>query len=267
MKEGNKIVLRSVYPKTNIKITTNPVKNPVNKRYEDCVKPVDSRGDLMLTDEERNSKKYFVKETDIIVLYDGIVFDLDNVIDKAKWDAVKHNPLIAKSRNARDAKGDLIIDGSSKRYGRAELYIEVPGEESKRKATKRQKIRDCYSYILDSSQEILIKMCKILGRDMSRAYFSDVQDYLFTTAESNPDLIIDLFTGPDTNLRLLLIDAKMKNVITVRNKIYIYGDDTILGATEDAVILWMKDFNNRKLLDLIKKQVYPEYYSEDENED
>ena len=41
---------------------------------------------------------------------------------------------------------------------------------------------------------------------------------------------------------------------------YIYGEDgdLILGASEDAVIDWMKQPKNRKTLELIRKDSYPE---------
>jgi 23S rRNA A2030 N6-methylase RlmJ len=52
---------------------------------------------------------------------------------------------------------------------------------------------------------------------------ADVEDYLLQVAEKNPDKIISLYTGSDTNLRLLFIDARDKKVIVSKNKIYCYG--------------------------------------------
>jgi hypothetical protein len=34
-----------------------------------------------------------------------------------------------------------------------------------------------------------------------------------------------------------------------------------MGASEDAVLTWMKQPNNAKVLDLIKKDTHPEVYS------
>ena len=47
----------------------------------------------------------------------------------------------------------------------------------------------------------------------------------------------------------------------LKNKLYLYGDNIVLGATDDAVIAWMKDPKNQKVLELIKKDTYPDYYS------
>ena len=42
-----------------------------------------------------------------------------------------------------------------------------------------------------------------------------------------------------------------------------YGEQGIvLGATDDAAITWMRNPSNRKLLEIIKREVYPEYYEE-----
>ena len=41
---------------------------------------------------------------------------------------------------------------------------------------------------------------------------------------------------------------------------YLYGDNIVLGATDDAVIAWFKDPKNKKIVDLIQKDTFPEYY-------
>ena len=95
---------------------------------------------------------------------------------------------------------------------------------------------------------------------------ADVTDFLLSIAEKDPDRIINLYTGDDINIRLLFMDAKDKHVIIVKQKLYMYGDSVCLGATDDAAITWMKDPRNRKVLELIKKDTYPDLY-EDFGED
>jgi hypothetical protein len=67
------------------------------------------------------------------------------------------------------------------------------------------------------------------------------------------------------SLRLLFIEAKEKKVIYVKNKLYLYADKVVLGATDDAVIAWMKDPRNKNTLELIRKDTYPDYYPESSN--
>ena len=92
---------------------------------------------------------------------------------------------------------------------------------------------------------------------MSNMPSTDVEDYLLTVAEKDPEKIIKLYTGEDNDLRLLLIEAREKGVIIVKNKMYLYGSRPI-GATEDAVIDWMKNANNARYVDMLKKDTFPE---------
>ena len=95
---------------------------------------------------------------------------------------------------------------------------------------------------------------------MSSAPSADIEDFLIEIAEKDPNKIINLYIGGDIALRLLLLDAKDKHVIRIKNKVYIYGDDIVLGATDDAAITWMKDPTNFKVLELIKRDTNPELY-------
>lgn len=93
---------------------------------------------------------------------------------------------------------------------------------------------------------------------MYNAPSSDVAEYLYERAEKNPDEIIELYTASDMGLKLLLIDAKEKGVIFKKDGMYTYAD-TILGATDDAVMISFKNPGFVKILDQIKYETYPEY--------
>lgn len=270
---SNVIVLRSVYGKVGIKYFIQPCKDPKTGRYPNCVKPVDSHGDIIITDAERNSGKYFIKETDTFVIEDGTTFNLDDEIDAAKWEAIKNCILIAPDRYAKDASGNYLIDGTvgwkskKPRYGVAELYIDRPGYESAQRVSKKKKIHNAATFILDDQKgsEGRLLIARLLGKSMTNMPDADVEDYLLSVAEKDPDKIINLYTGDDTNLRLLFIEAKDKKVIYIKNKLYLYADNVVLGATDDAVITWMKDPKNRKTLELIRKDTFPDMYPQEES--
>ena len=71
-------------------------------------------------------------------------------------------------------------------------------------------------------------------------------------------MIIDLYTNGDTALQLLFIDAKDRNIITKQHGLFMYGE-TNLGATDESVILFFKIPENKTILDLIKRDTYPEF--------
>ena len=257
--EESKIVLRSVFGKVGMKYYIQPCRDK-NGNWPECVKQVDSFGNMIVSDAERNSGKPFIKVTETFTVEDGKTFDLTDPWDKARWEAIRNCPMIADFRGQRDAKGNLIIDGDSKRYGRAELYIERPGVEVQKKISKRQKIHDAESYIFDDPKgaEGRLKVARILGKHMYHASDSDIKDYLLEIASRDPDKIIKLYTGEDLELRTLFLDARDKGVIRSVSGIYVYGDGISLGGTIDVVISWMRDPRNKKLLESIKRDTYPD---------
>ena len=62
----NIIVLRSVYGKVGMTYFINPCKDK-HGRLPNCVKHVNSQGDMIITDAEKNSSEaqYFIKETEV----------------------------------------------------------------------------------------------------------------------------------------------------------------------------------------------------------
>lgn len=172
-------------------------------------------------------------------------------------------------RDARDENGVLLIDGDKKRYGIAEIYVDVAGEDSERMINRRKKIWQAEEFIYNDSMNGILTKCRLLGRNMRNAPYADAQAFLLETADKNPDRVIDLYTGQDSGLQLLLLDAKEKDVIRKINGWYMYGD-TNLGATDEAVIVYLKTPMNKSILDALKKHVYPEFavhYSQENKND
>jgi hypothetical protein len=203
-------------------------------------------------DEYAEGKVVFFPENHMFTVTSGRVYNLLDKFDKAEWEAIKNCPLIAKSRDERDANGNLVIDGpvstpkKPTRNGVAELYIDRPGIDTQRRVSRKQLVFKAQSFIYNDQRgaDGQLNMAKLLGKNMQNQPTADVLDYLISVAEKNPQKIIDLYTGGDTSLRLLFIEAKEKKVIYIKNKIYLYGDNIALGATDDAVIAWMKEPRN-----------------------
>lgn len=259
---SNIITLRNVFGKVK-EVHFQPCKQANGSPFP-FVKPVryDAFGnaEMLMSDAERNSPEsaYFIAEDADIVVTDGTTFDLDDPLQKNIWESIKNSDLIVPTRDARDANGNLYIDGNKERYGLAEFYVDIPGVESSKNVSKKQKITKAWTFIGNDSQSGRLTKCKILGKYMENAVPSDVEDYLYQMAERNPDQIIELYTSGDMALKLLLIDAKQKAVILKKDGMYMYGD-AVLGATDDAVLLFFKMPTNKRVLDQIKFQTYPEY--------
>lgn len=230
------------------------------------VKPVrvgaDGNTEMILSDAERNDpmSQYFIPEDADIVVTEGTTFDLSNPMDYNKWMAIKDSDLIVPTRDARDKDGNLLIDGDKMRYGRAEIWVDVPGEAAEKSVAKRKLILRAQNFISEDSANGRLTKCKLLGKMMRNAPDADVEEYLYQRAEQNPALIIDLYTSGDTALKLLLIDAREHHVIRREGGLYMFGD-SVLGSTDDAAILFFKDAKNKSVLDMIKRETYPEFAS------
>lgn len=270
--KSNIVVLRSVFGKVGQKYFIQPQRDS-RGRYASCVKRVDAHGDIVLTPEElameAKGEAVFIKEDEVFVIEDGKTFNLDDVHDKAVWEAIKDCPLIAPDRFAKNSKGEYLIDGTTDpksknpRYGTAELYIDRPGFEAQRRVTRRKLIVDASNYIMNDSYEGRLLVAKVLGRPMKNQPNADVEDYLLSIAEKTPEKIIDCYTGGDMQLRMFFIDAKEKGVIVKKNGLYLYGENVTLGATDSAVIEWMKQSKNQKTMTLMRQDTYPEMFKED----
>jgi hypothetical protein len=256
-----KITLRSPYKVKEYHFQPLKGANGMNLPFVKKVR-YDHNGnsEMILSEAERNDPDsiYFIPEDMDIVVTEGTTFDLDNPYEKNLWEAIKDSELIAPTRDSRDNNGDLIIDGNRYRYGRAELYVDIPGEQSERSVNKRMLITKAWTYIEGDSVDGRLTKCKLLGKNLKHAPSSDVQDYLYTEAEKNPEKIIDLYTNGDTALKLLCDDAKEKGVVKKVGGLYVYGE-SVLGATDDAMILFFKTAANKAILDLIKRETYPEF--------
>lgn len=256
----DKIILRSVYKIT--RCFMEPAVNPATGRFPDVVRRVNSNGDVILSENDLNSGNHFIAETDIIEIYDGKEFDLEDPHQKSWWEAIRYSKKIAQDRKQKDEKGNLVIDGNTKRYGTAEFYVERPGVETANKNRKGRAIHDAKAHIYSDSPDRLYQKARLLGNPMHGLPVSDVEDYLVSLAERKPELVIEVYTGSDTHLRLFLLDAMDKHVIYYKDKIYHYGT-IVLGATETAVLNYIKNPDNKRITELIKREVYSEYEADD----
>lgn len=280
---SQKIILRSVRGKVGNVIKIQPCKDPQTSEYPDCVKRVDSNDDMILSEKERNdpNRIYFIKETDTFDIVDGTTFDLEKTRDKFIWEAIRHCPLIAPDYYAKDKNGNSLINGTPgdytmkdylnrnpRRFGIAELYIERPGVEANRRVSRKKLKHDAESYIYGDQRgyDGRVLKARLLGHRMEGMADADVTDYLLQVAERDPEKIIALYTGGDSAIRLLFIEARDKNVIVYKNKLYSYAD-TVLGATDDAVILYLKNPKNANIYKLIKQDTYPELMGKEDNKE
>lgn len=264
---SNIITLRSVYGKVKT-YYFNPMRGK-NGTYPPFVKRVRVSADgrdteMILSEQELNSdqRDFFIPEDLEIIVTDGTTFDLSNQYQKNIWECIKDSHLIAPERGAKDEHGNLLIDGDIRRYGLAELYVERPGVESKKRVSRIKLVTKAYTFIEQDTSEHRKVICKLLGKSMRNAPDTDIQDYLYQKAEKDPNLIINIYTSADQALKLLLIDGKQKNIIRTQSGVLMYSD-TALGVTDEAAILFLKDPKNKAIYDSIVYEVFEDMKTDD----
>lgn len=258
MENESLIIIRSVYKITEMLV--EPAKNPVTGRFPDCVRLLDSNGNMILSDADRKKDmNLFIPENKVIKIYDGKTFDLTDPFQKAEWEQIKYSRRIAKARDERDANGNLVIDGNAQRYGQAEFYVEIPGLEASIQSKKKRKIHTAETYIYNDTYEGLITKAKVLGLMPKGLNHQEVEQLLIKQAQTKPERIIELYESKETFYRILLIDAYEKNVIMKRDDLYYYGG-ILIGSNDETVVNWLRSPENKTLLDTIRTEVYGEEY-------
>lgn len=262
------IILRSVFGKVGQKYYIQPCPNPMTGRFADCVRTVDSNGDMILSEKDKEDSSrgvaHFIPVDHIFLIEDGHRLDLKNLYDKSIWEAIKFSNIIAKDRDERDPEGNLIIDGNQRRYGTAELYVERPGEITQRRVSKKQLVFKASQYIYEDSEQNRIKKCQVLGRDLRNAHAADVLDYMISIAEKEPNKIIGMYEDDNWKMHLFVLDAIERGVLKRINGVYTYDEDKLLGGSIEATITFLRDIRYKSLYDSIKRETYPEYWTQQE---
>jgi hypothetical protein len=239
------ITLKSVYGKLN-KVIVYPVKDSSTGRYLGGVKLVDSKGDAVITHEERMSGEWFPTVNDYVSLVDGISFDLSDTNQKKTWEWLKHSTKIADSWEAAQSSPT------------AEFYIYIPEAIAQEKVQKANLKFQALRFVMEDAPENMYNIVKLLGHNMDSFKPVEVKEFLLNIVETNPRLIISAYTDSNMKTRLFILDAKAKGVIVHKYGVYNYGDET-LGIDEPQVIAWLQEPKNKKIVDAIKLETYPEY--------
>jgi hypothetical protein len=231
------IRLKSVY-KTG-KTTVQPVKDRLTGWY---------KGIPRLSDDDKRKMVYWAEPTSKFVIQDGTTFDLNDPAQKVIWNWVKHCPCIAESEE------DCQFTSG------AEFFIYLENKQAETSVSRKERRYKANKYIMEDNSVNYPMRASLLGVSMEGDSPVVIKDFLLTQADQNPDKVLALYEGHDISLRLLLLKARKLNVITTDQAgLFRYGN-TVLGMTEQSVIAWMQDSGNKHLVEMLEREVNPEYF-------
>lgn len=208
-----------------------------------------------ISDREKENRDYFVDPvTTKLILEEGVEFDLNNEIDAINWKWVQHLPEVAHSFEEAQHSPEAMF------------YVEMSGRESAKKNKEISTKFKAIQKVLEDAQTNYINRALLLGFDMEGSHPEEVKEFLLTMAERNPERVIEIYDNKLMGIRLLFIKAEKEGIITKESGLYKYGT-TVLGVDEKGAIQTLSDRGNKELVDLLDKQVNPEYHASDDAED
>lgn len=235
------IMLKSVY-KTG-KTTVQPVSDGTGWY----------KGVARLSEDEKRGKTHWAEPNSKFVLKDGVTFNLNDEAQEITWNWVKHSSCIAPSEEAcQHTPG-------------AEFYVYLENEVANKNITRRElKYKAIECILKDNSVNYPIR-AELLGVNMDYAKPSVIKDFLLDQAETTPEKILRIYEGADVSLRLLLLKARKNNIIQVDEAgFYRYGT-VVLGMSEKTAVDWLGDRSHKHIVEMLEKEVNPEYFVKDED--
>ena len=245
-----KIVLKSVYGKTNHKLRLEPCRDGRTGAW---------MGVKNLSDEQKRTAEYFVQPgVTYLEIVDGYEFDLTRPKDKIDWQWVQHCPQIGVGRESTDfnIKGDEAEDFTSYEGADKEFYVFDEENEVLREEKRNSREFEALSYINDQSPSALYQVARLLGSNMESNNTASVRNFLNSKARKHPDAVLKISQNPHNATRLFLYAALDREIIRKRAGVFYYND-TPLGTTEDQALLWLGEDRNYSLVRAIKLDLQP----------
>ena len=248
------IYIRNFYGPFHPGASIYPVRNPITGDFPYCVRQVDHNKNIIY-DKNDNPGEYFVRVTDKIFIKDGEEFDLTNEISRKKWDAIKFSNLIWDSKGVTDENGRVVVSPSESPSSDAIFYVERVVDAAKKRNTKARLRNQAQNFIYQDSFDKLALKAMVLGKYVKSSSREEIEEYMVEQAQSNPERVIDLYTGSDLKLHLMFIYAKEKNILVNKNGIFFFGDSSIIGRNEDSCVAFFKNPANKLITEQIEKEV------------
>lgn len=227
------IILKSVFANKGSRFTVQPAKDPVKNWF---------LGIPRLSEDQKKTLEYFATPESKLVLTDGYKFDLNDPIQKANWDWVKHCACVCDSFDA------------AQRTPNAQFYVHIPGREARQSNDEATLRYRAVKHVMEDSPSHYENRALLLDRDMSGESPDEVKQFLLETAERTPRKIIAAYEAKDLGIKLLVIRAEQKGILVKKDGVVTFGPH-ILGVSIDSAIAFLRSPEHKTILDLLSKDV------------
>lgn len=231
------IVLKAIYKTKNGKYTINPAYSKKLQWY---------KGVPRLSEEEKRGLSYYVTPSSEMVITDGVTFDMNNEIDRANWEWVKHSGRIAMTfEEAQNSPGCMF-------------YVHIEEREAEVSVSQTELLYKALKYVMDDQRINYPNRARLMGVDMRNENPIVIEEFLLRRAKDEPQSIIDIYESSSLSIQLLFYDAIDKGIIRKEGSVFKYGGH-ILGADMDLSVAFLQESRNAYLVNLIERDVNPGY--------
>lgn len=232
------IVLKSLYKTKSSKMTIQPA---WSKRLSWFV------GVPRLSEMDKQKLTFFVTPDSKLVLQNEMRFDLNDEVDAANWEWVKHSKRIASSlKEAQMTPGAMF-------------YIYMEEAEAMSSISKSEILFKALQYVMNDKPTNYVSRARLLGIDMSNDKPLIIKEFLSREANKHPEKVINVYESDALAIQLLFYNAIDKGLITNDGQVFLYGRQ-VLGVSESLAIEYLKEPRNSSLLDLMERELHPEYF-------
>ena len=213
------------------------------------------KGVARLSEDDKRKLKHWAEPSSKFIIKDGVTFDLNDEAQRITWEWVKHCPCIAPNEE------------SCQHTPGAEFYVYLENEVAAKNISRRELKYKAIKCILDDNSVNYPMRSELLGINMDYAKPSVIKDFLLDQAETNPEKVLSIYEGADVSVRLLLLKSrKLGKVVVDESGFYRYGN-VVLGMSERAAVDWLQDKTHRHLIEMLEKEVDPDYFAGEDTTD
>ena len=244
------ITLRGVF---KTKQSIQPCFDPATRWY---------KGVERLSEEQKKDRTYYVvvgetgekaRLNTTVVLEDGIEFDLNQEVDRINWEWIKECKEVAMS--FKDAHKSKL----------ARYYVQIEGREARESNIDFDTTFKAASLVMNDSRVDYEDRALLLGHDMTGEDPELIKQFLLSKANNikTAKQVISIYTSNSLSIQLLYLKAKKKNIITkTPSGAYKYGAH-VISMSEEGCIVYLQDPANKEVLDLLERDVNPDYFKKD----
>jgi hypothetical protein len=232
------IVLKSLYKTKSSKMTIQPA---WSKRLSWF------KGVPRLSEMDKQKMTFFITPDSKLVLQNEMEFNLADEVDAANWAWVKHSPRIAED-----------LDKAQMTPG-AMFYIYMEEKEAQANISKSELLFKALQYVMTDKPVNYISRARLLGIDMTNDKPLIIKEFLISETTKHPEKVIEVYESDALAIQLLFYGAVDKGIITNDGQVFLYGRH-VLGISEALSIEYLKEPRNTSLLDLLDRELHPEYF-------